>query len=240
MGKGKFVPIVVLIVGALIVAGLFVFQKREAHYEAYIVGNLVALMFIPMLTILGVFREEPSKFGFCLGDWSRIWVFVVACFVGLFGFLFLLKSCDLGIAREAWMGLRDYYPIFKRFPAEFGPAFRDYPRVSPWVSAPALMLYAEATYGMYLFCWEFFFRGYLLSGLHRYMGWWAVIVQAIGFGLLHYGKVPAEFYVSFGAGIILGIIALKAKSFVPCFVLHWAASIGFDIMIIATRHTGMG
>lgn len=238
MGKGKFVPIMVMIVGALIVAGLFVFQKRAAHYDEYIIGSLIALLFIPMLTILGLFREEPSKFGFCLGDWSRIWVFVAACLVGLFGFLFLLKSCNLRVAQDIWAGLYDYYPIFRRFPGEFEPAFRNYPAVSPFTAAPLLMIYAELSYGMYLFCWEFFFRGYLLLGLRRSIGWWAVIVQAIGFGLLHYGKVPAEFYVSFGAGIILGIIALNAKSFVPCFVLHWAASIGFDIMVVTTRHAG--
>jgi len=35
--------------------------------------------------------------------------------------------------------------------------------------------------------------------------------------------------------VILGIMALNAKSFIPCFVLHWAASLTFDILVIAGR-----
>ena len=98
-----------------------------------------------------------------------------------------------------------------------------------------LMLYAEASYGLYLFCWEFFFRGYLLFGLLRSIGWAAVIVQAIAFGLLHLGKPTSEVAASFGAGIVLGILALNAKSFAPCFLLHWASSVAFDLLVVAGR-----
>ena len=37
------------------------------------------------------------------------------------------------------------------------------------------------------------------------------------------------------AGVVLGIIALNAKSFVPGFALHWLASIGFDLLVVANR-----
>jgi membrane protease YdiL (CAAX protease family) len=87
-----------------------------------------------------------------------------------------------------------------------------------------------------MFCWEFFFRGYLLFGLARTVKWLAVIVQAVVFGALHWYKVPLELAASFGAGIVLGILALRAKSFLPCFALHWLVSVSFDVLILVSRH----
>ena len=225
MGKGRYISVVVAVVGAAIVAGLFVFNQHALSYDRYIVVNLLGLMWIPMLTLILVFREEPSNFGFALGSWKRIWIVLVVLGAGLVALM-------LTISR--WPAYQDYYPVFRRFD-EFRGLFASYPRVNPYTAAPWLMLYAEASYGMYLFCWEFFFRGYLLFGLQRSIGWWAVLAQAIGFGLLHHGKVPSEFYASFGAGVILGIIALNAKSFLPCFVLHWAASLTFNFLVVAAR-----
>jgi membrane protease YdiL (CAAX protease family) len=224
-GKNKFVTIVTAIVGAAIVAALCHFNKIAAGYNQYLVGNLIGIFWVPMLTILFFFGEEPEKFGFSLGSWRRIWVVLVAAFAALF-FMMLYAS--------RMQGFQDYYPIFRQYP-DFAGAFIGYPQQNPFVAAPMMMLYAELSYGMYLFCWEFFFRGYLLFGLQRSLGWSAVLIQAIAFGVLHAGKPEIEVIASFGAGLILGIIALNAKSFVPGFVLHWLASMTFDVLIIASR-----
>ena len=226
MAKNRFVTVVVALVGAAVVAALFHFNRAATSYNQYLVGNLIGLFWLPMLTILLVFREEPDRFGFTLGGSNRVWLTAIA----LFGGLLILM-----LPASRWPAFQGYYPLFRQYP-EFAPAFAGYPRVSPWSAAPWLMVYAEASYGMYLFCWEFFFRGYLLLGLARSIGWPAILVQAAAFGLLHFGKPPAEVASSFGAGIILGIMALNARSFVPCFVLHWAASLTFNLLVIAGRH----
>ena len=225
MAKNRFVTTVVALVGAAVVAALFHFNRAATSYNQYVVGNLIGLFWVPMLTILFVFREEPARFGFTLGGSKRIWFAAAA----LFGGLLLLM-----LPASRWSAFQDYYPIFRRYP-EFAGVFAKYPGVSPWSAAPWLMTFAEVSYGMYLFCWEFFFRGYLLFGLARSIGWPAILVQAAAFGLLHLGKPAAEVAASFGAGVILGIMALNAKSFIPCFVLHWAASLTFDILVIAGR-----
>ena len=218
--------VVVALVGAGIVAALVWFNRSAYSYNQYIVGNLIGLFWIPMLTMLFVFREEPEKFGFTLGSSRNVWLVAAVLFVPLF---------ILMLAASRWQAFQSYYPLFRQYP-EFSGAFAAYPRVSPWSAAPFLMTYAEISYGMYLFCWEFFFRGYLLFGLARSIGWPAIVVQALAFGLLHFGKPPVEVVASFGAGVILGIMALNAKSFVPCFVLHWAASVSFDVLVMAGRH----
>ena len=223
MGKNRFVTVVVALVGAAVVAGLFQFNRAASSYNQYIVGNLIGLFWLPTLTILLLFREEPDRYGFTLGSANRVWLLAGALFAGLL--LLMLPA-------SRWASFQSYYPVFRHYP-EFGSAFGRYPKISPWAAAPFAMIYAEASYGMYLFCWEFFFRGFLLFGLSRSIGWWAVIVQAAAFGLLHFGKPGIEVAASFGAGIILGIMALRAKSFVPCFVLHWAAALAFDVLVIA-------
>lgn len=225
MAKNRFITVVVAFVGAAVVAGLFRFNQSATSYNQYIVGNLLGLFFVPVLSIIIVFREDLSKFGFGLTSSKRIWA--------LTGVLFIGALAALAIASH-WQGFQNYYPLFRWYP-EFGRTFAGYPTTNPFFTDPWMMLYAEATYGMYMFCWEFFFRGYLLFGLMRSIGWGAVLVQAIAFALLHYGKPNTEIAASFGTGIVLGIIAMNSKSFLPCFVIHWAASLSFDAMVVAAR-----
>ena len=229
-GKSKFVSIVVAIVGLVVVVSLLRFNPSAQSYHEYLVGNLIGIFWIPMLSILFLFGEEPDKFGFSLGSWRRIWIVLVIAFAALF-FAMLYAS--------RMQGFQSYYPLFRWYPEFKWSVFANYPQDNPFVVAPMQMLFAEASYGMYLFCWEFFFRGYLLFGLQRSIGWWAILVQAVAFGVLHIGKPGIEVAASFGAGLILGIIALNAKSFVPGFVLHWLASITFDVLVVAGRpHSG--
>ncbi len=233
MRKGRFSSLLVAITGAAIVWGLFWFQYRSGNtsYNYYLVINMIALLWVPMLSILLLLGADPGSFGFSPGLTGRTWAWIGGLFAGLLLLMLIVAP---------WPEFQRYYPIFRRWDEFAGlPAFAVKPNGSlatnPFVAAPWTMLYAEASYGMYLFCWEFFFRGYLLFGLQKSLGSIAaVVIQAAAFGLLHYGK--PEMIPSFGAGIILGVVALRAKSFFPGFVLHWAASAIFDFLVVASRH----
>ncbi|MGC8862948.1 MAG: CPBP family glutamic-type intramembrane protease [Armatimonadota bacterium] len=216
----------VALVGAAVVAALYQFNRAATSYNQYIVGNLIGLLWVPMLTILFAFREEPARFGLTLGGSKRLWLAVGVMYLGMLALM---------VPVSRWPAFQDYYPIFRRYP-EFTAAFTKYPSVNPWWAAPQLMAFAEISYGMYLFCWEFFFRGFLLLGLARCIGWYAVLIQSAAFALLHVGKPVPEVAASFVAGIVLGAVALNAKSFIPCFVLHWASSLSFDFLVIAQSH----
>lgn len=228
MGKNRFVTAVVTLLGAAIVYGLLRFNYTpewyENQYDRYLIVNMMALLWIPMCTVLLVFKADPTAFGFAPVTTRRVWGWVGLLFAGVLVLVFLVAG------RPAF---QNYYPIFKDFRG-FEAAFAGYPKTNPFTSAPWQMVYAEASYGMYLFCWEFFFRGYMLFGLQKSLGAVAaVILQAIAFGLLHWGK--PEMIPSFAGGVILGILALNAKSFVPGFVLHWAAAISLDVLVVAFR-----
>jgi membrane protease YdiL (CAAX protease family) len=227
VSKKWFITAIVALVGAAVVYALFRFNYGPygGDYGMYLIVNMIGLLFIPMMTVFLIFRADPASFGFAPSASRKIWVWAGVLFAGLFVLMVFA-------ARGA--RYQEYYPIFRRF-TDLAPVFADYPRANPFAAAPWVMLYAELSYGLYLFCWEFFYRGYLLFGLQKSLGSVAaVLLQAVAFGLMHYGK--PEMIPSFGAGIILGILALNAKSFVPGFVLHWAAAIGFDVLVVAARH----
>ena len=81
---------------------------------------------------------------------------------------------------------------------------------------------------LYMFAWEFLFRGYMLFGLEKSIGKGAIFVQAIPFVLLHLGKPFLETLFCIPGGFILGYVAYRTRSFLPCFIIHF----GIYIMMI--------
>jgi len=74
---------------------------------------------------------------------------------------------------------------------------------------------------LYMFAWEFLFRGYMLFGLEKSIGKSAIFVQAIPFVLLHFGKPFLETLACIPGGFILGYVAYRTRSFLPCFIIHF-------------------
>ena len=74
---------------------------------------------------------------------------------------------------------------------------------------------------LYMFAWEFLFRGYMLFGLEKSIGKSAIFVQAIPFVLLHLGKPFLETLACIPGGFIFGYVAHRTRSFLPCFIIHF-------------------
>ena len=87
-------------------------------------------------------------------------------------------------------------------------------------STPSLLVLLATTI-IYMLCWEWFFRGFLLFGMAQGFGFiLSIIFQAALFGLAHWGKPREEMISSFIGGAILGIICWREKSFAPAFYAH--------------------
>jgi membrane protease YdiL (CAAX protease family) len=82
---------------------------------------------------------------------------------------------------------------------------------------------------LYMFAWEFLFRGYMLFGLERSIGKGAILVQLIPFVLLHLGKPFLETLACIPGGFGFGYLAYRTRSFLPCFILHF----GIYLMMMA-------
>lgn len=86
---------------------------------------------------------------------------------------------------------------------------------------------------------EFFFRGLLLNTLSGIKRIFAVLISALCFALYHCSLV--QFVYQFIYGVLLGYLALVAKSVIPCMVAHFTNNfavilftfIGVDINLIS-------
>jgi membrane protease YdiL (CAAX protease family) len=103
------------------------------------------------------------------------------------------------------------------------PEFRSYYYMYA-IDWPELLL----SHALYMFAWEFLFRGYMLFGLEESIGKSAIFVQTIPFVLLHLGKPFLETLACIPGGFILGYIAYRTRSFLPCFIIHF----GIYVMMI--------
>jgi membrane protease YdiL (CAAX protease family) len=84
-----------------------------------------------------------------------------------------------------------------------------------------------------MFAWEFLCRGYLLFGFERRVGGAAaIVIQTIPFAVMHAGKPAPEALGSIIAGVVLGIIALRNRSFIPGAILHWSVAATLDIFAL--------
>lgn len=82
---------------------------------------------------------------------------------------------------------------------------------------------------LYMFAWEFLFRGYMLFGLEKSIGKSAILVQLIPFVLLHLGKPFLETLACIPGGFGFGYLAYRTRSFLSCFIIHF----GIYLMMMA-------
>lgn len=229
--------IVTLVVGGLVVAYLFVTNADDKSFETYNFINTGLCLWVPLLTILLMLRQEPDQFGLTRGDWrvGQKWA--------LWAYLGMLLPVAYFAHRP---DVQSYYlqgRLSNWPPASLGPVF-DGIRVNL-----KSLLYYELGMGFYMFGWEFFFRGFLLSGLQKtwLRTWGAVIVQALLFALLHWSwkahasKPALEALTAFPGGLILGALAVKTRSFLYGYLVHWGISVTLDLFLLAPfifRHFG--
>jgi len=155
--------------------------------------------------------KEPKYNAWNFGWEWRAWKRHLLIAGGLCGLMLVpmwIFSADAG----ARVYYRDYLPV----PTDAG----------SW-------LWLVASLAIYMFCWEWFHRGFLLFGMAQGFGpIVAVLLQAGLFGMAHWGKPPAEFYSAFAGGLVLGIIAWREKSFVPAFLTHALIHIVWAVLVL--------
>jgi membrane protease YdiL (CAAX protease family) len=93
-------------------------------------------------------------------------------------------------------------------------------------------------YGLQFLGVEAFFRGFLLFGLERRLGWYAIGVMVIPYVMIHFGKPAPETFAAIVAGVLLGWMALRTRSFLWGAALHWAVAITMDVTVLS-REIGL-
>ncbi len=163
------------------------------------------LLIVPLLS--APFLRPFDRFGIRIGN-VRTWI------------------VDIGIA---WLILLALIIIFGRTPS----FYMFYPMYKPMHWTWGLFWAYELCQLIYMIGWEFAFRGYLLFSTKKEIGVIpAVILQMLPFAFLHLGKPELEVYGSVLAGLFLGLIAVRANSFLPCAILHFSVALTMDLFAI--------
>ena len=83
---------------------------------------------------------------------------------------------------------------------------------------------------IYMFSWEFIWRGFMLFGLKEKFGYYAVLMQMLPFVILHNGKPAPETFSAIIGGIALGILALRTNSFLYGVFVHMGIMLLIDFI----------
>lgn len=175
-------------------------------YQYWGLSSLILRVLAPLAVIVLVLRESPRDWGFRVtGRWRHLRPYVVF-FAAMVPVLFLASAMSSFQAK---------YPFY------------DGAALGGWHFWGFQAFYALQFVGV-----EAFFRGFLVFGLERRLGWYAVPVMVIPYVMIHFGKPAPETFAAIVAGFLLGWMALRSRSFLWGAALHWSVAITMDAFVI--------
>ncbi len=163
---------------------------------------------IPLGVIIWIFKESPRDYGFRIWEKGHAWIY-------LFAYLFMLPIL-IGMS--------------------FSPKFqKKYPFYDQAGDSVLHFVLYEIPYGIQFFSLEAFFRGFFIFALFKRFGYYGVAFMTIPYCMIHFGKPISETLGAIVAGLVLGYLALKSKSWLPGALLHWGVGITMDLACIIQR-----
>jgi hypothetical protein len=175
--------------------------------------SLVLRVAAPLAIILWWLRKRPGDFGFRVrGTWRHLPVYGAM-------YLAMLPVLVWVSGFESFLG---YYPFYSHA-AEGGIGF--------W-------LY-ELGYGLQFVGVEAFFRGFMTFGLLPRFGALSVVIMTVPYTMIHFSKPMPEALAAIVAGLVLGTLAVRSRSFVPGILLHVSVAITMDLLVL-TRIGAIG
>ncbi len=177
--------------------------------------SLGLYLIVPLILSLVTRGSFTRRYGLGLGDF-KAGLLISALFL-----LVMLPAVYVASKSAAFAG---HYPL-----AGQG-AFKLKVEGKEALSLRLFLLY-EAAYFLYFVGWEFLFRGWMLNGLLPKLGrGGALLFQTVPFALMHLGKPELEAMGSIIAGVALGILALRTRSFWYGAFLHGAIAVWMDVL----------
>lgn len=192
----------------------FKFNENVDLIEFYywFIGDTVSLFILPVIVIKFFLREKLSSYGLKAGDRSAGIKISVLFYIIMLPFLWIVTS----------------YNSFQLV----------YPHIFSARQSWIIFLIYEAGIILYMFSWEFIWRGYMLFGLKEKFGYYAIFIQTIPFVILHNGKPAAETFGAIAAGLALGVLAFRTGSVFYGVIIHSSVMITIDLISVIRYRTG--
>lgn len=166
---------------------------------------------LPMIVIVVWLREPLAEYGMKVRGTFGHWKIYAVLLVGIAPVVFIASYSGDFQAK---------YPFYRVARGEdLWPAF--------WTWE---LLYAGQFVGL-----EIFFRGFMVHGLKRHMGFLAVPVMMVPYLMIHFSKPFAEASGSIIAGFVLGALALKSRSVWWGAVVHVVVAVSMDVLSLWQR-----
>ncbi len=182
-------------------------KHARLHQLGYWTGcTVVGYLVVPALWTKFVMGRSLREMGFeTTGFLRHSWIYVAI-------FLFILPFV---YAASTTQSFQNQYPFYNN-------ATRSYYDFIAW----------ELLYAMQFLSLEYFFRGFLIHGLKRRFGFYAVFVSAIPYCMIHFGKPFPETIGSILAGITLGILSLFTGSIWLGVAIHISVAWTMDLLAV--------
>lgn len=188
-------------------SGQYAELAEAGAYMWWGLSSLVWRVVIPLLIGLWLLRMRPAQLGFRLRGISR--------HLPAYGVMYLVMLPVL-VWVSSFESFLDFYPFYSRA-GDGGLGF--------WVY--------EVGYALQFVGVEAFFRGFMTFGLAARFGLLAVPIMTVPYTMIHFAKPMPEATAAIIAGLVLGVMALRSKSFVPGVFLHVAVALTMDLLVLA-------
>ena len=174
------------------------------RWTFWALAGFVCYGVLPALVVRFVFRERLADYGLKLrGAFTDGWVYLVM--VVVMGPLVWAMSFNPHFQQT--------YPFYKH--PVGAPLWPDFWR---W----------ELAYGIQFLGVEFLFRGFLVHGLRRRFGAYAIVVMTVPYCMIHFGKPLPETLAAIVAGLALGFMSLRTRSVILGVAIHMSVAMSMD------------
>jgi len=237
---------------------LTAFRSIDAQTAVVI---LVAALLVILQSNFGsrsVFRSNFAEF--VDPQWRGVlawgWWFVVQGFLGFVVPVALLRFWKKLSLSEMGLGLGDwklalslaaaYLPlvIIGTFFLSSQSSFQSsYPHYQGAAVNWKFFLVYELLFLFYWIGWEYLWRGFVLFGTAKVLGYYAIFVQAMPFAILHMQKPLPEGLLSIVGGVALGALVWRCRSFWIAVPIHALQMLALDLwcsLRIRTNQDGVG
>lgn len=192
-------------------------------------------------------RFEAAWMGFGPGQWVTPTLtgglgWVISCWIGFVILpMILIRGCDEQIkdfgfkTTDLFKHLKIYLGLFVLmtpviyFVSQQSSFLDVYPFVPEAKNSWGNFLIWEISYISQFFCLEFFFRGFLLYSVEKKSDHWvAIAVMVVPYTMVHFHKPMIEAIGAVIAGVVLGHLSLKYRSWLGGAILHSLVAVSMD------------
>lgn len=172
-------------------------------------STFVAYMLVPMLYIKWVMDGSLREYGLGMaGVLDHGWIYISM-------FLAVLPAVYFASFNESF---QNTYPFYEQ-------ASRSWLDFLLW----------ELTYALQFMSLEFFYRGFLVHGLKKRFGVYAVLLSVVPYCMIHFGKPMPETLGAIFAGIALGLLSLFTRSIWLGVAIHVSVALSMDVLSLLNQ-----